>query len=412
MFRNRLYLGIVSSHFVVDMLNSINGVLLAVLSVPLGLSNTDITTAITLYVLVAAVAQPVFGWLTDRVPDEGGAVNRLTLYLVGISVLWMGFFFGLIAFTPTWGLLLVFFGFAALGSGLFHPIGTAYSSVVHAGSANMATAVFFLCGQMGLAFGPIMGGLLFDRVGSLGVLPMAVLAVVPAGLMWSAAQQRPASAAAAPAVLPAAAGQNWGQILRGMLTLVVLAFIVLVAMRSSIQAVYQFLLPKLFEDRGWQPSLYGLLAGIYMGTAAVGNVLVGKLADRFGMRAVTVVSLLASVPVGLLFLSTSSVLLIFAACALVGFLTGGQHSILVVHAQRLLPVRKGLAAGLILGFTFGSGTLGAWLCGFAADTYSLQNAMLAVVLLGIPAALLALLLPGRAGMGSSPQPVPAPAARS
>jgi FSR family fosmidomycin resistance protein-like MFS transporter len=207
--------------------------------------------------------------------------------------------------------------------------------------------------------------------------------------------------------MPAPAAQDWGQTLRRLLTLVMLAFIVLVAMRSSIQAVYQFLLPKLFEDRGWEPSLYGLLAGIYMGAAAVGNVLMGKLADRFGMRAVTVVSLLVSVPVGLLFLSTSSVLLIFAACALVGFLTGGQHSILVVHAQRLLPVRKGLAAGLILGFTFGSGTVGAWLCGFAADTYSLQNAMLVVVLLGIPTALLALLLPGRAGMGSSAQPVPA-----
>jgi FSR family fosmidomycin resistance protein-like MFS transporter len=148
-----------------------------------------------------------------------------------------------------------------------------------------------------------------------------------------------------------------------------------------------------------------------MGSAAVGNVIIGKLADRFGSRIVAALSLLLSVPMGLLFLTTPSVPLIFALCALVGVVTGGQHSILVVYAQQLLPVRKGLAAGLILGFTFASGALGTWLCGLAADTYGLQEAMQWVVMLGLPTALLALTLPGREIVAAPVVSAPNPATR-
>jgi FSR family fosmidomycin resistance protein-like MFS transporter len=124
------------------------------------------------------------------------------------------------------------------------------------------------------------------------------------------------------------------------------------------------------------------------------------------MRAAVVWPLLLSIPTGIVGLLTPSVWLAFVSCAAAGFLIGGQHSVLVVHAQQLLPVKQGLAAGLILGFTFASGAIGTWLTGHLADTMGLQRAMVAITLLGLPAALLALTLPGRR---RAPQPV-APAA--
>jgi hypothetical protein len=66
-----------------------------------------------------------------------------------------------------------------------------------------------------------------------------------------------------------------------------------------------------------------------------------------------------------------------------------------VHAQRLLPVRQGFAAGLILGFTFATGGIGTALVGALADTVGLLTAMQGAVLLALPAAALALTLPGR-----------------
>jgi FSR family fosmidomycin resistance protein-like MFS transporter len=399
LLRNRPYLAIVSGHFVIDMFTGASGVLLAVLSVPLGLTNTQMGTAIMLYMFAGALSQPFFGWFADR--------TRLhPLLLASVSIAWMAVFFALVVATPVWWLIVLLLLLAALGSGLFHPIGTSEAPLAREGSANTSTAVFFLGGQMGLAFGPVIGGLLFSLIGVAGILPLSALALVPALLLWLTSRGRAAEATAAPATLSPGTpdSEDWGEILRGLLSMVVLAFVLLVAVRSSMQATFQFLLPKLFEDRGWLPAVYGTLTGTFMATAALGNVAIGKLADHFGMRLVAAGSLLLSVPVSILMVTTTVVPLTFAACALSGMLVGGQHSILVVHAQRLLPVRKGLAAGLILGFTFATGAVGTWLVGFAGDNYTLLLAMEVMALMGIPAALLALTLPGRETAAVLPAP--------
>jgi MFS transporter, FSR family, fosmidomycin resistance protein len=62
-----------------------------------------------------------------------------------------------------------------------------------------------------------------------------------------------------------------------------------------------------------------------------------------------------------------------------------------------LPARQGLAAGLILGFTFAAGGVGTWIGGITADWFGLLPVMQAITALGLPTALLALTLPGRTG---------------
>ena len=178
--------------------------------------------------------------------------------------------------------------------------------------------------------------------------------------------------------------------------LAIAAFVLLVAVRSSIQATYAAFLPKLFADRGWDPALFGALAGAFMLAAAIGNLVSGGLADTYGMRFATVLPLLLGVPAGLLCLWAPTPATAFVASALTGVCVGGQHSVLVVHAQRLLPTGKSFASGLILGFTFASGGVGTWLGGSAADSVGLLLVMQIVTLLGLPCALLAMTLPGRA----------------
>jgi MFS transporter, FSR family, fosmidomycin resistance protein len=48
-----------------------------------------------------------------------------------------------------------------------------------------------------------------------------------------------------------------------------------------------------------------------------------------------------------------------------------------------------------LGFTFAAGGIGTWLGGLAADSFGLLAVMQAITLLGVPAAALAITLPGR-----------------
>jgi FSR family fosmidomycin resistance protein-like MFS transporter len=68
--------------------------------------------------------------------------------------------------------------------------------------------------------------------------------------------------------------------------------------------------------------------------------------------------------------------------------TGASHSIIVVFAQRLIPGGMGLASGLILGFMFSSGSVGALLSGFLADLWGVPfvfglSAVLVVIAAGL-----------------------------
>lgn len=390
MFRNRMFTAVASGHFVVDVLNSTGAVLLAVLAGPLGLSNAQIGTALTVYLLIGSLSQPLFGWLSDKLPGR-------TMLLAAVSVVWMALFYTLVALAPTWALILPVFLLAPLGSGLFHPIGASASAAAVPERAASATSLFFFFGQVGLAVGPFLAGTLAGVFGPVGIIPLAAVSLVPAAMLLAATRQESQMVVRRRPGAPAAR-REW----TGAAIAVVAAFVTLVAVRSSIQSTYQSFLPKLFSDRGLEPAVYGALAGVFMGAGAVGQVITGNLADRYGMRAAVVGPLLLSVPAGLLCFLSPSLPLTFVACAAAGLLVGGQHSVLVVHAQRLLPVKQGFAAGLILGFTFASGAIGTWLAGLLADGVGLETVMLGATVVGLPAALLALTLPGR--------PAPAPAA--
>ncbi|NIM07001.1 MAG: MFS transporter, partial [Armatimonadetes bacterium] len=62
----------------------------------------------------------------------------------------------------------------------------------------------------------------------------------------------------------------------------------LAAFRSWTQANMVTFLPKYYSDLGFRPSFFGFIAALFMGGAALGNLMGGWLADRHGRRRVTV----------------------------------------------------------------------------------------------------------------------------
>ncbi|HMQ34366.1 MAG TPA: MFS transporter, partial [Chloroflexaceae bacterium] len=225
MRRNRMFLAVTGGHFAVDVLNSSGAVLLAVLKDPLGLSYAQVGLALTIYTLVGSLSQPLFGWLSDRAQGR-------TMLLAAVSVVWMALFYTLVAFAPSWAWLLPVFLLAPLGSGLFHPIGTAAAAKAVPERAASATSIFFFSGQTGLAVGPFLAGALAGSFGAPGLLPLTALALIPAAMLLLATRdeagvvRRSMRAAARPA-------REW----TALAAVLVAAFVVLVAVRSSIQAV-------------------------------------------------------------------------------------------------------------------------------------------------------------------------------
>lgn len=349
-----LFSSIAFGHFMVDLLNGSRPVLLAYLSEPLGLTNANIGLISTLYVATASITQPAFGWLSDRFGPR---------WLAAGGLLWMMVFFTLAMFLPGTEALL-FLVIASLGSAALHPAGAMQATVRgrthYAGRETTAASFFFLFGQMGLFLGPIIAGPLLDRFGLLGLLiPAGLCLPVALNAGWQLRHTRPAHATEKV--------RSASKIRHGI------GFIVILTTVAVLQAWAQqnmiTFIPKYLKDLGQTPAIYGLIAGLFMGGSALGNVLGGHLADRFGKQRVAGAMLaLAGIPLFLISMVGWSPWL-FLLVPLSGMLTGSVHSIIVVIAQGIIRGGMALASGLTLGIMFTAGSFGTLLSGPLADAW-------------------------------------------
>ena len=361
LLRHPYFLAVALSHWMVDIFSGQTGVLLAVLSGPLGLTNATIGLIATAYTCFSSLMQPVFGWLADRYG---------TRWSMGGGVLWMGFFFSLVAIVPNqWAVVCMIAG--ALGSAAFHPSGTLKAvQIGHerlAGQVATATALFILFGQGGQSLGPAVSGLIIDHLGRAGLLGVAVLSV-PIGLFMLSQSRPEAGVAHAPGVAREAAGRVPG----AKPDLPMFALVMLVAsLRLWSQAAVTTFAPKYFHDLGVTPTIFGAIVALFMGGAAVGGLAGGMLSDRWNRRRTITLALALSI-LPLYVLPTVQGVWLYPVAALAGLLSGAPHSIFITMAQRSLPGRATLASGITLGMMFASGAVGAYLSGLFADRVGLN----------------------------------------
>ncbi len=348
-----LFSSIAFGHFTVDLLNGSRSVLLAYLSGPLGLTNANIALISTLYVWTASITQPVFGWLTDRLGPRWLATGGL---------LWMMAFFMLAMFLPG-SESLFFLVVASLGSAALHPAGAMQATLRgrthYAGRETTAASFFFMFGQLGFFFGPIIAGPLLGTFGLYGLLiPAGLCLPVALNVGWQFRHTRP---------MQPGGNQEAAITLQRSVGFIAILTVIAVLQAWAQQNMMTFL-PKYLKDLGQEPAMYGFIAGLFMGGSALGNVLGGHLADHYGKRRVAGIMLaLASIPLFLISKVGWSPWL-YLLVPLSGLLSGSVHSIVVVIAQSIIKGGMALASGLILGIMFSAGAFGTLLSGPLADT--------------------------------------------
>ncbi|WP_374720614.1 MFS transporter [Peribacillus tepidiphilus] len=331
--------------------------------------------------MISSVMQPAVGWYTDKKPMPYALPLGLTSTLIGIALL---------ALAPNYPTVIFSVILIGIGSAIFHPEGSRVAFMAAGPRRGLAQSIYQVGGNTGQALAPLITAIIlvpFGQIGALWFAPVAFIAVLLLIYIarWYSHQvtmnhikrknndQKPFK------ITPT---------IKKALAIILFLIFARSWYISCITNYFAFFLIESFSFSIEKAQIY-LFA--FLAAGALGTLLGGPLADRFGRKNIITISLLASAPLTILlpFVQEQLALILLF---FIGFILMSSFSVTVVYAQELIPDKVGTMSGLTVGLAFGMGAIGSVLLGVLADTIGLVQTIQAVGYLPL-LGLLSLMLP-------------------
>ena len=315
--------------------------------------------------LTASMLQPVVGMATDKRPTPFSLPVAMGISLAGLLLL---------SVASSYHMILIAAAMVGMGSSVFHPESSRVARMASGGRYGFAQSLFQLGGSSGSAIGPLLAAFVVVPHGQSSIAyfsAAALLAIVVLTnvSLWYA--RHPAMVARrgrrAPAAIPASPLPR-GKVIGAIAVILVLLFSKNVY-TASLSSYYTFYLIQKFQLTV-QNAQYMLFA--FLGAVAVGTFAGGPIGDRFGRKPVIWFSILGAFPFALM-LPYADLMWTGILSVVIGLILASAFSAIIVYAQELLPGRIGLVAGMMFGFSFGLGGLGAAALGWIADLTGIET---------------------------------------
>jgi FSR family fosmidomycin resistance protein-like MFS transporter len=346
-----------SGHFAVDFASGSVPALIPFLA-----SRFDLSYALSALLLLAAtisssLVQPLFGLWSDR---------RGALWLIPGGILLAAVGIGGAAVSPVYPLVVVLVFAGGLGVAAFHPEGAKFAAYASGRKRASGMSYFNIGGNTGYALGAFVTGQLVVWLGLVGgllaMVPVLAASVVLVRLLPGLAglgRERASVAAAAE-----------GEDRRGAMALLG----AVIALRSVTWFTLLAFVPLWVVSKGHSKADGGRVLFLMLLAGALGTLLLGPVADRFGLRRTLVATQAALAPLVLVFVFVGGVPGL-VALMLVGVCVVGTFGVTMVLSQLYLPRHVGMASGLSVGLAMGVGGVAAVVLGAVADTIDLQTAL-------------------------------------
>jgi MFS transporter, FSR family, fosmidomycin resistance protein len=319
-----------------------------------------LTAVLMLAVLVSSsLVQPLFGLWSDR---------RGALWLLPGGLALAGIGLGLAALAPSYPLLVAVVFASGIGIAAFHPEGAKLAVYVSGRKRASGMSLFNIGGNTGYALGPIVVTplVLWLGLGPGGVLaaiPVIVVALLVATTLPYLARQRPGDEARA-------RGVEGRDDVRAMALLACV-----IGLRSVAWFGLLTFVPLWVVSLGHSESDGNHLLSLMLLSGAVGTLMLGPIADRFGLRRTLLVAQALLAPMILVFVLVGGIAGA-AALMVIGICVVGTFGITMVLSQMYLPQHVGMASGLSVGLAMGLGGIAAVALGGLADAVDLKTALI------------------------------------
>ena len=349
-------------HLLNDMMQALLPAIYPNLKAELGLTFGQIGIVTLAYQVTASILQPMIGLYADKRPTPMALPFGTLFSLAGLAVL---------SVAHSYGLVVVGACLLGMGSSVFHPESSRVARMAAGGRHGLAQSLFQVGGNAGSALGPLAAAVVVVRWGQSSLMFFALLALLAGAILWNVAQWYRTHGLArlkAAAKGPQPIAPPSRQVVTGISILLALIFSKYVYLASLTNYLTFYMMEKFGSSvQGAQLHLF-----LFLGAVAAGTVAGGPLGDRFGRKYVIWFSILGVLPFSLL-LPFAGAFWTGPLVVIIGLILASAFPAIVVFAQELAPGKVGMMSGLLFGFSFGMGGLGAAILGVMADRTGIET---------------------------------------
>jgi FSR family fosmidomycin resistance protein-like MFS transporter len=288
---------------------------------------------------------------------------------------------------PSFGLTALAVGIGGLGVAAFHPEAARYAGYVSGSSRGKGMSYFAVGGNLGFALGPALVTPVIATFGISATPLIAIPGLVVSALLLSQLGHLRSFAPPTPVTRApddAGAPEAWWPFTR-----LVSAAVCRTAAFFALQA---FVPVYLIHHYGTSTATAGAALAAMLLAGALGTLVGGRCADRYGRRIVLVGSMVPLIPL-LVLLPHVGLVAFFAVLIGVGLAVDSPFATTVVLGQEYLPHRVALSSGITYGLAIGVGGLAATGLGALADATSIKTVFEVLPVFAVLALVLAATLP-------------------
>ncbi|MGR2826547.1 MFS transporter [Acinetobacter sp. 1124_18A] len=348
------------AHLLNDLIQAVLPAIYPMLKANFSLSFAQVGLISFVYQITGSLLQPWIGLYTDKHPKP-------YLLPLGMMVTFCGII--LLAFSPSFTVLLCASALIGVGSATFHPEASRVARMASGGRFGTAQSTFQVGGNTGTAIGPLLAALLIVPFGQHAVAGLVIFALLAIWVLfgvsrWTVSHAKNQVATRANQVQSKLHGRK---LIIALSTISVLMFAKFTYI-ASISNYFTFYLIQKFHIsiQTAQLHLFAFLAAVALGTFAG-----GPIGDKIGRKAVIWVSFVGMAPFALM-MPYANLFWTTVLSIITGLVLSSAFAAMVVYAQEAVPGRVGMIAGLMFGLMFGVSGIAAAGLGHLADVNGIE----------------------------------------
>lgn len=362
-------------HFVCDSYTGFINPIMPFIAAKLGITMAMATLVLSISNIFSSMLQPIFGFFAD---------NMLKRFFIFWGLLLVATFLPLAPLAPNIYILILFIILGSLGSSFYHPQSSGFlnyfSEKANYGDRQKIAkdmGFFISMGSMGYALGPLVAALVTQYFDMAKMPVTSVWGWILAGFMFSCVPKLSKNC-------PKPEYKKFGETFLIILTNKQMNILMLLSMmKVLVTTSCCTLLPFLWKNEmGYAPIYIGVALFLFIVAGGIGSLTSHKFEARFGTKPLLYFSMVATLPMIILFHMTylNHPVLSLITFVSIGYTTMLAQPVTMVLGQKALPQFKSIVAGFMNGFAWGVVAVCLSLIGLCAQKFGITNVLMVLAI--------------------------------